>query len=345
MTRRSQVWSLSALLFGACTGSGSDDSSGAPATDTDATTEPGTAADATTEGTDTSTGVPTSGTTDDPTGATASTTVDPTGQTVTGTTDDPGTSTGPTSETTDGTTGAVEALLPPPDGEFDYQLGESYDPPMGVTIVSRDRNAAPAPGLYNICYVNGFQVQPDEEDFWLDDHPDLVLRDGMGNPVIDQDWDEMLLDTSTPEKRAALAEIVGGWIAACGTDGFDAIEIDNLDSYSRSKKLLTQDDAVAYMALLSAAAHAENLAIAQKNSTELLDRKEEMGTDFAVAEECNTYEECGDYIGAYGDAVLMIEYVEADFTTGCEQYPQMSIVLRDLDLVAPGSPGYVREAC
>lgn len=333
---------MSALLLGACTGSGSDDSSGGPstATDTEVATEPATATDAT----DTSPGAPTSGTSDDPTGATTSTTVDPTGETTT-TTSEPGTSTGPTTETTEGTTGAVEVELPPPDGEFDYQLGEPYDPPMTVQIVSRDRNAPPKPGLYNICYVNGFQVQPDEEDFWLDEHPDLVLRDGMGNPVIDQDWDEMLLDTSTPEKRAALAEIVGGWIAACAVDGFDAIEIDNLDSYSRSQDLLTQDHAVAYMALLSAAAHAEGLAIAQKNSTELLDRKDEMGTDFAVAEECNTYEECDDYIGTYGDAVLMVEYVEADFMTGCEQYPQMSIVLRDLELNAPWTPGYVRDAC
>ncbi|WAS95154.1 endo alpha-1,4 polygalactosaminidase [Nannocystis punicea] len=345
MTRRSQVWSLSVLLLGACSGSGSDDSSGgdstasATGTDTDAATDPGTTTDDATDGST----APTSTSADPTADTTTGTTVDPTGETTTGTTDEPGTTTEPS--TTEGTTGDMAVQLPPPDGEFDYQLGDPYDPPRTVQILSRDRNASPAGGLYNICYVNGFQAQPDEEDFWLDDHPDLVLRDDMGDPVIDKDWDEMLLDTSTPEKRAALAEIVGGWISGCAADGFDAVEIDNLDSYSRSQDLLTQDDAVAYMALLSAAAHAEGLAIAQKNSTELLDRKDEMGTDFAVAEECNTYEECDDYIGTYGDAVLMVEYVEADFMTGCEQYPQMSIVLRDLDLLAPGSPDYVRQAC
>jgi hypothetical protein len=45
-------------------------------------------------------------------------------------------------------------------------------------IVSRDRTASPAAGLYNICYVNGFQIQPDEEALWLAEHPDLILRDG-----------------------------------------------------------------------------------------------------------------------------------------------------------------------
>ena len=94
----------------------------------------------------------------------------------------------------------------------------------GVEIVSRDRTAAPAPGLYNVCYVNGFQAQPNEEDFWLEQHPTLVLRDEQGDPVIDEDWDEMLLDVGTPEKRTAIAAIVGSWITGCKVAGFDAIE-------------------------------------------------------------------------------------------------------------------------
>jgi len=333
MTRRSQVWSLSALLLGACGGDGSDDTSGdastASATDTDTTDSTGVA-------TDDSTGAPTSETLP---GTTTESTGEPTSSTSDATTGDT------TGDTTSDTTGSAGVELPPPDGGFDYQLGGAYDPPEGVQIVSRDRNDPPAPGLYNICYVNGFQAQPDEESFWLDDHPDLVLRDGMGDPVIDEDWDEMLLDTSTPEKRAALAEIVGGWISGCKAAGYQAIEIDNLDSYSRSQDLLTQDHAVAFMALLSAIAHAEGMAIAQKNSTEILDRADEMGTDFAVAEECSTWQECGDYVGTYGDAVLMIEYVADDFTAGCAEYPQMSIVLRDVNLTTPGEPAYVREAC
>jgi hypothetical protein len=251
----------------------------------------------------------------------------------------------PTNTTTTETDGPGPLALPPPDGGLDYQLGGEYPPPDGVTIVSRDRNASPEPGIYNICYINGFQAQPDENDFWLSDHPDLVLRDGNGDPVIDQDWDEMLLDTSTAEKRMGLAEIMGEWIAKCGSDGFDAIEIDNLDSYSRSQDLLTQDNAVDYMVLLSAAAHDAGLAIAQKNSTELVPRKDEMGTDFVVAEECNTYNECGDYIDGYGDAVLMVEYQQGDFTTGCSSYPGYSIVLRDVDLVTPSDNGYVYDAC
>jgi hypothetical protein len=238
-----------------------------------------------------------------------------------------------------------ELTLPPVNAAVDYQLGGAYDPPAGVQIVSRDRTAAPAAGLYNICYVNGFQIQPGEEQLWLDDHPDLILRDGKGDPVIDADWDEMLIDVGTPAKRTAVAAIVGGWIAGCADAGFDAIEIDNLDSFSRSGGLLDEDDAVAAMSLFSDAAHAAGVPSAQKNSAEIVGRRAELGTDFVVAEECNTYDECDVYTGAYGDHVIVIEYVEADFDEGCAAFPGLSIVLRDRDLVTPGDGGYVFEGC
>jgi hypothetical protein len=241
--------------------------------------------------------------------------------------------------------GDAPIAVPPPNAQLDYQLGGAYPPPAGVAVVSRNRAAAPAPGLYNICYVNGFQAQAEEAEWWLTEHPDLVLRDQNGDPIIDVDWDEMLLDISTAEKRDALAAIVGSWIEQCDADGFDAAEIDNLDSYARSEGLLTQDHAVAFMQLLSTRAHEHGLAIAQKNSTEILARRAEMGTDFAIAEECNRYSECSDYTDVYGDLVFVIEYRQEDFDAGCTDHPNLSIVLRDLNLVEPSSGDYVYEAC
>ena len=238
----------------------------------------------------------------------------------------------------------TEVVLPPVNAKVDYQLGGAYTPPTGVTIVSRDRTESPASGIYNICYVNGFQIQPGEETMWMQQHPDLILRKN-GTPVIDTDWNEMLIDVSTPAKRDAVAAIVGDWIDGCHTAGFDAIEIDNLDSYTRSQNLLTEANAVAAMKLFSDRAHAVGMAISQKNSAEIVARKAELGTDFAVAEECNTYDECDVYTDGYGDHVIVIEYVRADFTTGCSAYPNLSIVLRDRDLVLPSSGAYVYDGC
>jgi hypothetical protein len=241
--------------------------------------------------------------------------------------------------------GASTLTLPPLNEGLDYQLGGAYPPPAGVKIVSRDRNESPAAGLYNICYVNGFQIQESEATEWMTQHPDLILRDGGGNPVIDVDWNEMLIDISTAAKRTQVAAIVGGWIDGCKAAGFDAVEIDNLDSYSRSGNRLTEDNAVAAMALFSARAHAKNMAIAQKNSAEIVGRATELGTDFVVAEECNHYSECQLYRAGYGDHVLVIEYVRADFTAGCTMYPGLSIVLRDRNLVTPGAGAYVYDGC
>ena len=102
---------------------------------------------------------------------------------------------------------------------------------------------------------------------------------------------------------------------------------------------------MAQMRLFADAAHAVGLPIAQKNSAEIVGRAGEMGTDFAVAEECDRYHECDAYTGGYGDHVLVIEYRRRDFDAGCAAYPNLSIVLRDLDLVPKGEKGYVFDAC
>lgn len=236
-----------------------------------------------------------------------------------------------------------ELRLPPPGAGFDYQLGGAYAPPAAVTVVTRDRLASPAAGLYNICYVNGFQAQPDETDDW---EADLLLRDAGGQVVIDPDWNEALLDITSDDKRTRIAAVVTGFMQRCKSAGFDAIEIDNLDTYSRSGGRITMDDAVRFMRLLSDAAHGLGLPIAQKNAAELLDQRSAMGTDFAVSEECATWRECGDYVQAYGDHVLMIEYVRKDFDRSCMTYAKShSLVLRDVDLVEKGQGGYVFALC
>ncbi len=242
----------------------------------------------------------------------------------------------------DGSPDADTSLaLPPANAQADYQLGGAYPPPTGVMIVSRDRTEAPAAGLYNICYLNGFQVQPGEESTW---DADLILRDAQGNPVIDTAWNEELLDVRAGKRDRILAH-VETWMTGCWRAGYQAIEIDNLDSYTRSQGLLTVDDAVAMMSLFSRAAHMLKMPIAQKNSADLVARRAELLTDFAVAEECNHYSECDAYTAGYGDHVIIIEYVRADFTTGCTKYPQLSIILRDRDLVTPSNAAYVYDGC
>jgi hypothetical protein len=235
---------------------------------------------------------------------------------------------------------------PPANAGFDYQLGEPYQPPAGIGVVSRDRGASPAAGLYNICYVNGFQTQPDEVAWWQRNHADLLLTRN-GRPVVDEDWNEALLDVSTADKRTRLAGIVGGWIDECAAKGFDAIEVDNLDSWTRSRRALTPAHAVEFAKLLAARAHAKGLAIAQKNAAELSRTgRTQIGFDFAIAEECAAWDECDAYTDHYGANVLAIEYDRSSFTEACEGHgDRLSIVLRDVDVTAPGSRSYVFGSC
>lgn len=234
--------------------------------------------------------------------------------------------------------------LPPGGAPFDYQIGEPYAPHPETRIVARDRTAEPAPGAYNICYVNAFQAQPGELPWWRAEHADLLLRDGDGY-VIDRDWDEVLLDISSPARRGELAGVVGGWIDGCAAHGFDAIEPDNLDSYTRSGGLLSRADAAAFAALLTRRAHEAGLAVAQKNDADLAADGPAIGFDFAIAEECNRWSECDAYADAYGTRVLVIEYRDEDFDAGCAAWPELSIVRRDRDVTAPGAAGYRYDAC
>ncbi|KAF5317120.1 hypothetical protein D9611_003505 [Ephemerocybe angulata] len=243
--------------------------------------------------------------------------------------------------------------LPPANGKFDYQLGGAYTPPTGTQILTRDRTASPVTGLYNICYINAFQTQPDDATWWKTNYDTLLLRKSNNQYFEDPDWPgEIFLDTRTAEKRTALATIVNGWIDGCATAGFKAIEPDNLDSYTRSNSLLTKANNLALAKLLADHAHTKNLAIAQKNTAELTaSDKATVGFDFAVVEECQAYDECDNYTDIYGTGMLEIEYTDNDnaqsvYQAACTaRGATYSVILRDRDLVASGQSGYHYEQC
>ncbi|PZO69034.1 MAG: hypothetical protein DI640_15575, partial [Sphingomonas taxi] len=173
---------------------------------------------------------------------------------------------------------AAPVALPPTTGGFDYQLGGTADTP-GLAVVARDSTAAPLPGAYNICYVNGYQTQPGSGHEWLTRYPDAVLRDDSGEPVADPDWpDEYLLDPSTPDRRAAILEMLGPSISRCASSGFEAVEIDNLDTFTRAPGI-DRAGALELARAFVAFAHGLGLAIGQKNAAEITGIGREIGFD------------------------------------------------------------------
>jgi hypothetical protein len=217
--------------------------------------------------------------------------------------------------------------------DVDYQLGGATAVPDHVGIVVRDRQDTPVSGRYNVCYVNGFQTQRVEHRFWKR-HSGLLLRRD-GQPVVDASWGEWLLDIRTASKRERLAAIVGRWIRGCAADGFVAVELDNLDSFTRSHGLLSRRQAVRYARLLVREAHDHGLAAGQKNLAGWDGHV--VGYDFAVAEECGRYDECAAYVEDYGDQVLAVEYRPRDFRRTCAAYGDLlAVVLRDRALSPQG---------
>jgi hypothetical protein len=247
---------------------------------------------------------------------------------------------------------------PPPDAGFDYQIGGDYPLPAGVSVVSRDwfSGRPAAAGSYSICYVNGFQTQanepgtdrPDELSNW----PRKLVLKRLGD---DPHWGgEYLVDLSTKGKRKAAARWVQRMIAVCADAGFDAVEFDNLDSWTRFRGTPLADrvpfgkrQALDYAGMLADRAHALDMAVGQKNTVEITKgESQEVGFDFAIAEECGRWRECGGYRRVYGDEVVAIEYRRRDFRRACASVgDEIAIVLRDRLVSTPAKKRYVFDAC
>ena len=239
---------------------------------------------------------------------------------------------------------AAAVIAPSPaDAPFDYQIGGAYPLPAAVTVVVRDPASGRVPGgAYGVCYVNAFQTQPGERRRW----PRGLVLTRLGD---DPGWPgEYAVDVSTARKRSRAAEFVDRTLARCAELGHRAVELDNLDSWTRFRGApFGRGDAVAYARALTRRAHALGLAVAQKNTPELTPREvRRAGFDFAVAEECGRYGECARYRALHGDHVLAVEYRRRDFARTCRAVGgRVAVVLRDRAVSRPGSRRYRFDRC
>ena len=242
--------------------------------------------------------------------------------------------------------GTAATVVPPPAGAgFDYQLGGASSVPEGVTVVARDSTESPAGAGYDICYVNAFQSQPADAELWRTERAQLLLRDAAGRPLVDPAWpDEYVLDTTTPLLRSGIVAMLGPRITACAEAGYQAVEFDNLDTYTRFPDRLTIEDNIALARSLADLAHSLGLAVGQKNAAaDSVRLRDEVGFDFAIAEDCAQFSECAAYVEAYGDLVFDIEYDASFLTAACEAVG--SAIVRDRGLVAADAEGYAFQSC
>ncbi len=189
---------------------------------------------------------------------------------------------------------------------------------------------------------------PDEHNNW----PRSLVLNELGD---DPHWGgEYLIDIRNARKRERAADWVDQMIEGCASKGFDAVEYDNLDSWTRFDGTPLADDvpfgkpeALAYARKLTGRAHRLGLAVGQKNTADITRaQSDRVGFDFAIAEECSRYNECNRYRSVHGNRVIEIEYRREDFDKGCRTVgDKISVVLRDRLVTKPGSPRYVYDSC
>ena len=166
----------------------------------------------------------------------------------------------------------------------------------------------------------------------------------------DPEWaGEYLIDISTPEKREMAAAHVLEMVKTCEDKLFSAVEYDNLASFTRySNSPFTEADTVEYAKLLVNGAHNMGLAVAQKNTIELIDTGDykTIGFDFALVEECGKYGKCTEFRDAYDGKMLAVEYTLEGFEKACAAIGDTSaVVMRDSAVSTPDSESYVMRQC
>lgn len=164
-----------------------------------------------------------------------------------------------------------------------------------------------AEGRRVICYYSAGSWEE-----WRDD-ADRFAEDAVGE-TLDGWVGERWLDVSHPTVLTVMAERLD--LAAA--KGCDAVEPDNVDAHDNDTGFaLTRDEQLVYNRWTAEQAHARGLAVGLKNATGLvLDLVD--AYDFAVNEECWSYDECDallPFIDA-GKPVFHVEYDDAFLAAG-----------------------------
>ena len=160
-----------------------------------------------------------------------------------------------------------------------------------------------ADGRSVICYFSAGSW----EEFRTDaaDFPAAVK----GNPLDAPFQDELWLDVRSAEVRGLMQRRLD--LAA--TRGCDAVEPDNVDGYSNDTGFdQTAAEQLNYNRFLAAEANARGLSVGLKNDVDQLAELEPY-FDWALNEECFTYDECTQYqenFLAANKAVFHAEYVD-----------------------------------
>lgn len=207
------------------------------------------------------------------------------------------------------------AVSPPPDAGFHIQFTGALDVPGSVRIVEVDGDVPQAliarlqaRNKYVVCYMSAGSTED-----WRADAAQIPAA-AVGKPL--KGWPgEWWLDI----RNEGVMQVMHARIARLAAKGCDGIEFDNVDGYSNATGFpLRATDQVTFNLALADSARASGMSPGLKNAVELIPDLV-AGFDWALNEECVTYNECHRYrpFVAAGKPVYVLEYGETPRAKVC----------------------------
>jgi hypothetical protein len=239
---------------------------------------------------------------------------------------------------TDGGDGPGERWMPTPGTSWQWQLSGTIDTSLDVDAYDIDLFDTPD-GVMDELHGDGRRVVCYFDTAYEPGRPDSdQLEPYRGNQV--DGWPgQYWLDVREP----AVVAVMHDRLALAADRDCDAVEADDVDARSNEPGFDTSAaEQQAFIRDLAVTAHELGLSFALKNDLEEVGELEG-DVDFAVNEECFTYDEC-DALAAFIDAdkaVFQVEYTEDDLETlGDEVCPDANArdfdtLIKRLDLDAP----------
>jgi hypothetical protein len=194
---------------------------------------------------------------------------------------------------------------PKPGSSWQYQLTGQLDAQVDAEIFDIDLfetsqaqiSALHSAGRKVICYFDT-AYEPGRPD-------SAQLTPFRGNTIDgwpDQSWVDI--------RQSGVLDVMRARIALAHQKGCDGIDADDVDAYDNDSGFpLTANDQRTFIAAIAAEAHAQGLAAGLKNAIDLVPGLVDQ-VDFAVNEECFSYDECDALkpFTAAGKPVFEVEY-------------------------------------
>jgi hypothetical protein len=223
-----------------------------------------------------------------------------------------------------GAGGIAVAWLPTVGVTWQWQLMGTIDQGVSAQMFDVDLFGTPtdtvaslrAAGHPAVCYINAGVFE--------DWRPDAALYPAAVKGNDYPGWPgEQWLDV---RQLSVLQPILEARMDLCRSNGFDGIELDNVDGYTNDTGFpLTAADQLAFNRALARSAHARGLSVGLKNDLEQV--RDLLGQfDFALNEQCFEFNEC-DALRPFLDARKAVFNVEYNLATSsfCPQAQAMGL--------------------